>query len=117
MKQQIEGLEKTIRKLTRTFQKFGAPSFLSYENSNKIYVPNTSTTNGDSQPQPLYGMPMNSYPWQIPPLSPLLDRLVTLDVYGPSASNLRPSDLTQTDWHSLSNSLEPRQDHHVAPQW
>ncbi|KAL5676076.1 hypothetical protein ACJX0J_012207, partial [Zea mays] len=28
MKQQIEGLEKTIRKLTRTFQKFGAPSFL-----------------------------------------------------------------------------------------
>jgi hypothetical protein len=22
---------------------------------------NTSATNGDSQPQPLYGMPMNSY--------------------------------------------------------
>jgi hypothetical protein len=59
-------------------------------------------------------MTMNSYPWKIPPMSSLLDRSTTLDVYGPSASNLGPSD-PNVDWHSLSGSLEPRQDHHVAP--
>jgi hypothetical protein len=55
-----------------------------------IYVPNTSATNEDSQLQPLYGMPMNSYPWQIPPSS-LLDRSTTLDVIELSASNHRMS--------------------------
>jgi hypothetical protein len=40
MKQHIRGLEETIRKLTRTFQKYIDPSFLAYENSNKIFVPN-----------------------------------------------------------------------------
>jgi hypothetical protein len=45
---------------------------------------NTSATNGDSHPQPLYGMPMNSYPGQIPPpLSPL-GRSSPLDTVGPS---------------------------------
>jgi hypothetical protein len=41
MKQQIGGLEETIRKLTRTFEKSVAPSFLLYESSNRIFVPNT----------------------------------------------------------------------------
>jgi hypothetical protein len=45
---------------------------------------NTSATNGDSQPQPLYGMPINSYPGQIPPLSSLLSRSTPLDTLGPS---------------------------------
>jgi hypothetical protein len=45
---------------------------------------NTSATNGDLQHQPLYGMPMNSYPGQIPPLSSLLGRSTPLDTVGPS---------------------------------
>jgi hypothetical protein len=45
---------------------------------------NTSSTNGDSQPQPLYGMPMNSYLGQIPPMSSLLGRSAPLDTVGPS---------------------------------
>jgi hypothetical protein len=45
MKQQIGGLEDTIRKLTRTFEKFVAPSFPSYETSNRISMSNTSVTN------------------------------------------------------------------------
>jgi hypothetical protein len=84
MKQQIGGLEESIRKLTRTLEKFVAPSFPSYETSNMISMSNTSATNGDSQPQPLYGMLMNSYPRQIPLPSSLLGRSAPLDTVGPS---------------------------------
>jgi hypothetical protein len=84
MKQQIGGLEESIRKLTRTLEKSVAPSFPSYETSNRISMSNTSATNGDSQPQPLYGMPMNSYPWQIPPPSSRLGRSAPIDMVGPS---------------------------------
>ena len=66
MKQQIGGLEESIRKLTHTLEKSVAPSFPSYETSNRISMSNTSATNGDLQTQPLYGMPMNSYRGQIP---------------------------------------------------
>jgi hypothetical protein len=83
MKQQIGGLEKSIRKLT-TLEKSVALGFPSYETSNRISMSNTSATNGDSQPQPLYGMPMNSYPGQIPPPSSLLGRSPPLDMVGPS---------------------------------
>jgi hypothetical protein len=48
MKQHIGGLEKTIIKLTRTFEKSVAPSFSSYETSNTISVSNTSVANEDS---------------------------------------------------------------------
>jgi hypothetical protein len=84
MKQQIGGLEESIRKLTRMLEKSVALSFPSYETSNRIFMSNTSATNGDSQPQPLYGMLMNSYPGQIPPLSSLLSRSASLDAVGPS---------------------------------
>jgi hypothetical protein len=84
MKQQIVGLEESIRKLTRTLEKYVAPSFPSYETSNRISMSNTSATNGDLQPQPLYGMPMNSYTGQVPPPPSLLGRSVTLDAVGPS---------------------------------
>jgi hypothetical protein len=45
---------------------------------------NTSATHGDSQNQQLYGMPMNSYPGQVPPSSSLLGRSTPLDTVGPS---------------------------------
>jgi hypothetical protein len=84
MKQQIGGLEESIRKLTCTLEKSVAPSFPSYETSNMISISNTSATNGDSQPQPLYGMPVNYYPGQIPPPPSLLSRSAPLDTVGPS---------------------------------
>ena len=84
MKQQIVGLEESIRKLTHTLEKSVAPSFPSYETSNRISMSNTSATNGDLQTQPLYGMPMNSYPGQVPPPPSLLGRSVPLDTVGPS---------------------------------
>jgi murein DD-endopeptidase MepM/ murein hydrolase activator NlpD len=80
MKQQIRGLEESIRKLTRLFEKSVAPSFPSCETINRISMYNTSKTNRDSQPQPLHGMTMNSYLGQIPPLASLLDRSVPLDM-------------------------------------
>jgi hypothetical protein len=66
MKQQIGGIEESIRKLTRSLEKSVAPSFPSYETSNMISMSNTSATNRDSQFQPL----MNSYPGQISPPVP-----------------------------------------------
>jgi hypothetical protein len=59
MKQQIRGLEESIRKLTLSLEKSVAPSLTSFETSNRMPLYNTSVTNGDSQPQPFYGMPMN----------------------------------------------------------
>jgi hypothetical protein len=59
MKQQIGGLEETIRKLTRTFEKFVAPSFPSYKTSNRVSVSITLVTNRDSHPHSLYGMLMS----------------------------------------------------------
>jgi hypothetical protein len=56
MKPQIGGLEESIRKLTHSLEKSVAPSFLSYETSNRISMSNTSAKNRDSQPQPLYGI-------------------------------------------------------------
>jgi hypothetical protein len=55
MKQQIRGLEESIRKLTRSLEKSVAPSFPLFETSNRIFMSNTLATNGDSQAQPLYG--------------------------------------------------------------
>jgi hypothetical protein len=48
-KQHIGGLEESIRNLTRTLEKSVAPSFPSYETSNRISMSNTSATNGDLQ--------------------------------------------------------------------
>jgi hypothetical protein len=91
MKQQIIGLEESIRKLTRTLEKSVAPSFPSYETSNRVFMSNASTTNGDSQPQPLYGMPTNSYSGQIQPPPSLLGRSVPLNTVGPSEPLPGPS--------------------------
>jgi hypothetical protein len=48
MKQHIGGLEESNRKLTRSLEKHVAPSFPSFETSNRMSVSNTSATNGDS---------------------------------------------------------------------
>jgi hypothetical protein len=50
MKQHIRELEESIRKLTRSLEKSVAPSFPSFESSNKMSMSNTSATNGDSWP-------------------------------------------------------------------
>jgi hypothetical protein len=50
-----------------------------------------STTNGDSQSQPLYGVPINSYSGEIQPLSSLLDRSAPLNTVGPSKPLPGPS--------------------------
>jgi hypothetical protein len=91
MKQQIIGLEESIRKLTRTLEKSVAPSFPSYETSNRVSMSDASATNGDSQPQPLYGMPMNSYSGQIQPPPSLLGRSAPQNTVGPSEPLFGPS--------------------------
>jgi hypothetical protein len=56
MKQHIGGLEDSIIKLTCSLKKYVASSFPSFETSYMMYMSITSTKNGDSQPQPLYGI-------------------------------------------------------------
>jgi hypothetical protein len=46
--------------MTRALEKSHTPIF-SHELGTKTVVPNTSATNGFSQSQSYYGMPMNSY--------------------------------------------------------
>jgi hypothetical protein len=104
MKQRIGGLEESIRKLMRTLEKSVAPSFPSYETSNRISMSNTSATNGDSQPHPLYGMPMNSYPGKISPPPSLLGRSAPLDTVG--LSELLPR----------QSNPGPHQGYRVVPQ-
>jgi hypothetical protein len=116
MKQQIGGLEESIRKLTCTLEKSIAPSFPSYETSNRISMSNMSTTDGDLQPQPLYGMPMNSYSGQVPSPPSLLGRSAPLDTVEPSEFLPGQSALTQTVRLSMSDSLGPQQGYRVAPQ-
>jgi hypothetical protein len=82
MKQQIGGLEESIRILTRSLEKSVALSFPSYETNNRISMSNTSATNGNSHPYPLYGKPMISYPRQISPPLSLLGRSTPLDMVG-----------------------------------
>jgi hypothetical protein len=91
MKQPIIGLEESIRKLTRTLEKSVAHSFLLYETSNRVFMSDASATNGDSQPEPLYGMPMNSYSGQIQPPSSLLGKSAPLNTVGPSKPLPGPS--------------------------
>jgi hypothetical protein len=90
MKQHIGGLEDSIRKLTHTLEKSVAPSFPSYETSNRVFMSDASATNGDSQPQPLYGMSMNSYSGQIQSSSSLLGRSALLNTVGSSELLHRP---------------------------
>jgi hypothetical protein len=91
MKQQIVGLEESIRKLTRTLEKSVDPSCPSYETSNRVFMSDASATKGDSQLQPLYGMPMNSYSGQIQPPPSLLGRSAPLNTVGQSEPLTGPS--------------------------
>jgi hypothetical protein len=113
MKQQIEVLEESIRKLTRSLEKSVAPSFPSYETSNRISMSNTSATNVDSQSHPLYGMP---YPGQISPMTSLLGRSVPLDTSDRSSFCPDRPALMRTIRLSLSESPGLHQDHRVAPR-
>jgi hypothetical protein len=116
VKQHIGGLEESIRKLTRTLEKSVAASFPSYETSNMISMSNTSATNGDSQPQPLYGMPMNSYPGQVPPSPTLLGRSAPRDTVGPSELLPGQCGAYADRLASLPDSPGPHLGYRVAPQ-
>ena len=76
--------------MTRALEKSHTPIF-SHELGTKTVVPNTSATNGFSQSQSYYGMPMNSYLGQ-PLSSSSLCGGSALRTTEQSAHNLKPSD-------------------------
>jgi hypothetical protein len=103
MKQQIGGLEESIRKLTRTLEKYVAPSFPSYKTSNMMSMSNTSAKK--------WGFTAPAIIWYA-------DELISRA----NATTVVPAWQIGAPGHgrtvrlSLPDSPGPRQGYHVAPQ-
>jgi hypothetical protein len=54
-------MQEDYRRLARAFEKHVVPNSPLYDVDDRNGTPNSSATNGCSQPQPLYGKQMNSY--------------------------------------------------------
>jgi Zn-dependent oligopeptidase len=54
------GIEESLKKLTRAFEKSSNPSFPLSEASTEMFVPYPSVVNGLLQIQQLYGIPIES---------------------------------------------------------
>lgn len=83
------GIEESLKIFTRALEKSSNPSFPLSEASTEMFMPNPSAVNGLLQIQHLYGIRMNSYLGQPPPLS-LYARPVTLNMVGQSRYDLGP---------------------------
>jgi hypothetical protein len=64
-------MEEDFRKMKPVFEKSTFPNFPSHDIDAIATTQNSLTTNGYSQTQPFYGMPMNSYVGQPQPPPPI----------------------------------------------
>lgn len=87
LEQHMGGVEKSLKKLTRGFEKSTITSFPSHEASIDMSMLNPSVAKGASQAQSLYGMLMNTYAGQPPPPPSIYDKLETLSMARPSDTN------------------------------
>jgi hypothetical protein len=67
MTQVLGNMQEDYRRLAHAFEKSIIPNYSSYDVDARYNAQKSSTDNGFSQPQPLYGMPMNSYTGQPQP--------------------------------------------------
>jgi hypothetical protein len=72
------------------FEKSIVPNFSTYDVEIRNSAQNSSAANGYSQPQPLYGMPMNSYAGQPQPPPPIWGKPTNLHTNGSSRTELVP---------------------------
>jgi hypothetical protein len=84
----IGGMQNDYRRLVRVFYKSNIENFPSHEVELGGNTRNTSATGCHDQPQPLYGMPMDTYPEQ-PQIS---SKSANLHMPGPSARERGPSE-------------------------
>jgi hypothetical protein len=85
----IGGMQNDYRRLVRAFDKSSITNFPSHEVELRGNTRNTSAIGCHDQSQPLYGMPMDTYPEQ-----PQIDSTsADLHMPGPSARERGPSGL------------------------
>jgi hypothetical protein len=88
MQQVLGGMQEDYRRLVYVFEKSIIPNFPSYDVDTQNGTHNLSDANGCSQPQPLYGVPMNSCVGQPQPFPPIWDKPTNLHTVKPSGPKL-----------------------------
>jgi hypothetical protein len=87
----IEGMQKDYRRLVRAFDKSTIANFPSHEVELGENTRNSSAISCHDQSQPLYGMPIDTYPKQPQPPTHIGNKLADLHISGPSARERGPS--------------------------
>jgi hypothetical protein len=89
----IGGIQKDYRSLVRAFDKFTVANFPSHEVELGENMYNSSATSCHDQSQPLYGMPIDTYPEQPQLPAHIGDKLADLRMSGSFACERGPSGL------------------------
>jgi hypothetical protein len=88
------GYAKDYRRLVRAFDKYTVANFPSHEVELGENTHNSSATSCHDQSQPLYGMPLDTYPEQPQPPTHISNKLADLHISGPSARERGSSEPT-----------------------
>jgi hypothetical protein len=84
-------MQKDYRRLVHPFDKSTIANFPSHEIELGENTRNSSATGCHDQSQPLYGMPIDTYPEQPQPPTQIGNKLAGLHMSGPSARERGPS--------------------------
>jgi hypothetical protein len=87
----IGGMQKDYRRLVRAFDKSTVANFPSHEVELGENTGNLLATSCHEQSQPIYGMPIDTYPEQTQPRTHITNKLANLHISGPSAHERGPS--------------------------
>jgi hypothetical protein len=87
----IGSMQKDYRRIVRAFDKSTVANFPSHKVNLGENTRNSSATSCHDQSQPLYGMPIDTYPEQPQPHMHISDKLADLHMSGLSAPERRPS--------------------------
>jgi hypothetical protein len=87
----VGGIQKDYKRLLRAFDKSIVANFPSHEVELGENTRNSSAIGSHDQSQPLYGMPMDTYPEQPQPPTHICSKLADLHMSGPSAREHGPS--------------------------
>jgi hypothetical protein len=91
MQQIIGGMENDYKRLVRVFDKSTVANFPSHEVESGENTRDSSVADCHDQSQPLYGMPMDTYPEQQQPPMKIGGKSADLRTTGPSARERGPS--------------------------
>jgi hypothetical protein len=84
-------MQKDYRRLVRAFDKFTITNFPSHEVELGENTRNSSVTSCYDQSQPIYGIPIETYPEQSQPPTHIGNKLADLHISGPSTRERGPS--------------------------